>query len=153
MSPAADADLPEVRRLLRAYEDSLGFPLDFQDFARELAELPGSYAPPRAALLVARIHGAAAGCVALRPLGDGICELKRLYVHPDHRGGGLGGLLAAAIIDEARRRGYRKVRLDTAPGMQAAHALYARLGFRDIPPYTTNPIAGARFMELELAPL
>jgi putative acetyltransferase len=148
-SPAADADLPEVKRLLRADADSLGFPLDFQDFDRELAELPGSYAPPRGALLVARIDGVAAGCVGLRPLDDGICELKRLYVHPEHRGLGLGWLLAAAIIDEAGRRGYRKLRLDTAPGMQAAHALYARLGFRDIPAYTTNPIAGTRFMELD----
>jgi putative acetyltransferase len=152
LSPAGDADLPAVRQLLSAYAGSLGFPLDFQDFEHELAGLPGSYAPPRGALLVARIDGAAAGCVALRPHEDEICELKRLYIEPEHRGLGLGRLLTAAIVAEARRLGYRRMRLDTTPGMAAAQALYEQLGFREIPPYRTNPIAGARFLELELEP-
>lgn len=151
VSPAGESDLAEIRRLLVAYADSLGFPLDFQDFERELAELPGAYAPPRGALLVARVDGAAAGCVALRPLDDDeTCELKRLYVDPEHRGFGLGGLLAAAVIGEARRLRYRRMRLDTVPGMEVAQALYARLGFRDIAPYRMNPVAATRFMELEL---
>jgi GNAT superfamily N-acetyltransferase len=151
MSAAEESDLPAVRQLLRAYAGSLGFPLDFQDFEREVADLPGAYAPPRGALLVARIDGKAAGCVALRPLDADLCELKRLYIRPEHRGLGLGRLLAAAMVGEARRLGYRRMRLDTTPGMAAAQALYTELGFRDIPPYTTNPIAGTRFLELELA--
>jgi putative acetyltransferase len=150
LSPADNAALSVVEQLLREYASSLGFPLAFQDFDRELAELPGAYAPPRGALLVARIDGEAVGCVALRPLDVETGEMKRLYVRPGHRGLGLGRLLATAIVDEARRRGYRRLRLDTTPGMAAAHALYEQLGFRDIPPYTVNPIAGTRFLELEL---
>jgi putative acetyltransferase len=150
VSPADERDLAEIRRLLAAYASSLGFSLEFQDFDRELAELPGAYAPPRGALLVARVDGAAAGCVALRPLDSGACELKRLYVASEHRGLGLGGLLAATVISEARRLGYRRMRLDTTPGMEPAQALYERLGFRDIAPYRANPVAGTRFMELEL---
>ena len=150
VSAADEADLPDVRALLRAYAASLAFPLAFQGFDREVAELPGAYAPPNGALLIARAGEAAAGCVALRPLDDGACELKRLYVHPPYRGGGLGRLLAAAVLDEARRAGYRRVRLDTVPGMEAAQALYEQLGFREIAPYTANPVEGTRFLELGL---
>jgi GNAT superfamily N-acetyltransferase len=153
LSPAQESDLPALRQLLRDYAGSLGFPLDFQDFEREVADLPGAYAPPRGALLVARIDGEAAGCVALRPLDEGVCELKRLYIQPGRRGLGLGRLLATAMIGEARRLGYSTMRLDTTPGMAAAQALYTELGFRDIPPYTTNPVAGTRFLELDLSDL
>jgi ribosomal protein S18 acetylase RimI-like enzyme len=152
LSAAGEPDLPAIRELLREYADSLGFPLDFQDFDRELAELPGAYAPPGGALLLARVDGDTAGCVALRPLEPGTCELKRLFIRPEHRGLGLGRLLATAMLEEARRRGYRRIRLDTTPGMEAAQALYLQLGFREIAPYRTNPIAGTRFLELELAP-
>jgi ribosomal protein S18 acetylase RimI-like enzyme len=148
---AADkSDLPAVRKLLREYAAGVGFPLDFQDFEREVADLPGAYAPPRGALLVARSGDTLAGCVALRPLDGETCEMKRLFVHPSARGLGLGERLALAILAEARACGYRRLRLDTLPTMGAAQGLYERLGFRDIEPYTTNPIAGTRFLELTL---
>jgi putative acetyltransferase len=150
VSPATEADLDDVRALLREYEATLAFPLDFQQFDREVAELPGAYAPPRGALLIARHDAAAAGCVALRPLTANVCELKRLYVRPEARGTGLGRRLAEAALTEARRLGYQRIRLDTVPGMEAAQLLYERLGFREIAPYTTNPVAGTRFLELDL---
>jgi GNAT superfamily N-acetyltransferase len=140
----------DVRALLREYAASLAFELDFQDFDRELAGLPGAYAPPRGALLVAHVDGHVAGCVALRPLADDICELKRLFVRPQARGLGLGRRLATAVVSEARRLGYARMRLDTTPGMESAQALYAELGFVEIAAYTHNPVPGTRFLELEL---
>ena len=140
----------DVRALLRAYAASLPFKLDFQDFDRELAELPGAYAPPRGALLVARVGGVPAGCVALRPFSDGVCELKRLFVRPEARGLGLGRRLATAIVSEARRIGYARMRLDTTPGMGTAQALYEELGFAETAPYRHNPVPGTRFLELVL---
>ena len=145
LQPATDIDLDDVRGLLREYAASLAFPLDFQEFDREVAELPGAYAPPTGALLVARTSGEAVACVALRALSAEICELKRLYVRSAARGDVLGRLLVDVALAEARRLGYRRVRLDTVPGMETAQALYARLGFREIEPYTRNPIAGVRF--------
>jgi GNAT superfamily N-acetyltransferase len=144
--PPADV----VRPLLREYADSLGFPLDFQDFERELAELPGAYTAPRGALILARMNDDDAGCVALRPLAGDTCEMKRLYVRATHRGAGVGRLLAEAIVAEARALGYARMRLDTVPGMETAQALYRRLGFVAIEPYTPNPVDGARFLELDL---
>jgi putative acetyltransferase len=140
------SDLEEVRALFREYAESLPFALDFQDFDDELAALPGAYAPPRGALLLAR----GAGCVGLRPFEDTTCEMKRLYVRPSARGTGLGRRLAEAIVAEARRLGYSHMRLDTVSGMDSAQSLYERLGFYEIGPYRPNPIAGARFLELEL---
>jgi putative acetyltransferase len=140
------SDLEEVRTLFREYAASLPFALDFQDFDRELADLPGAYAAPRGALLLAR----GAGCVGLRPLEETTCEMKRLYVRPSVRGTGLGRRLAEAVVAEARRLGYAHMRLDTVPGMDSAQTLYERLGFHEIPPYRPNPIQGARFLELEL---
>jgi ribosomal protein S18 acetylase RimI-like enzyme len=146
------ADLHEVRALFAEYASSLGFSLSFQGFEEELAGLPGAYAPPAGRLLLARIDGAAAGCVAVRPIGDGVCEMKRLFVRPAHHGTGLGRRLATAAIDEARRAGYAVMKLDTMPSMRAALGLYRSLGFRDTAPYTHNPLEGARFLELILAP-
>ena len=140
----------EVRALLREYAAALPFELDFQDFDRELAGLPGAYTPPRGALLLARVDGEAAGCVALRPLAENACELKRLFVRPAARGLGLGRRLTTAIVSEARRLGYARMRLDTTPGMEAAQALYAELGFVETAPYRHNPVPGTRFLELEL---
>lgn len=150
IEPASAADIAGVRTLLREYEAALAFPLDFQAFDRELEELPGAYAPPLGALLVAHDSDGLVGCVALRPLPDSVCEMKRLFVRPRGRGTGVGRRLAEGIVSEARRLGYTHMRLDTVPGMEAAQTLYERLGFREIEPYTTNPVAGVRFLELEL---
>jgi putative acetyltransferase len=144
------SDLDDVRGLLREYAASLAFDLDFQGFDRELAGLPGAYDAPHGALLGARAGGTLAGCVALRRIDDERGELKRLYVRPDERRTGLGLALAEAAIDEARRLGYRRILLDTSPGMEKAQALYERLGFVDTQPYTQNPVPGTRFLALEL---
>jgi GNAT superfamily N-acetyltransferase len=143
---AGAEDLEEIRALFAEYAASLPFDLGFQGFEHELAGLPGAYAPPRGALLLAP----GAGCAALRPLAADACELKRLYVRPSARGGGLGRALTLAAIDAARGIGYGRIRLDTVPGMERAQALYERLGFVEIAPYRENPIPGARFLELEL---
>jgi GNAT superfamily N-acetyltransferase len=153
VGPAAEADLAEARELIVEYARTLGdHVLYMQDFAEELAALPGAYAPPRGALLLARVGGAAAGCVALRPLGDDLCELKRMYVRPAYRGGGVGRSLVEAALAEARRLGYRRVCLDTLPSMAAAVALYRALGFAPIEPYGAVPIPDALYLGLELAP-
>lgn len=150
----SDADLDAVAALFRAYAGSLGVDLAYQDFAAELAALPGKYAPPDGELLLARDEGGRAlGCVALRPIEPrGCCELKRLYVTPDGRGLGLGRALVEAITTAAIRIGHRELRLDTLPSMRAAQALYRRLGFRPIEPYYDTPIAGTVFLARSLDP-
>jgi putative acetyltransferase len=145
----AEADtsaLGEVRMLLREYEASLPFALDFQHFDAELAGLPGAYREPDGALLLARGRG----CVALRRLDERACELKRLYVRPAERGSGLGRRLVEAAANRGRALGYERIVLDTTPGMEAAHALYRSLGFRETEPYIDNPVPGTRYLALEL---
>lgn len=140
-----------VRQLLQEYWRMQSLSPCFIDFDEELNGLPGRYAPPDGRLLLAEHEGRFAGCVALRALEPGICEMKRLYLRPPYRKQGIGRMLAEAIIMEARSIGYRRMRLDTIePKMKDAVALYQRLGFREIPPYRRNPIAGAMYMELEL---
>jgi putative acetyltransferase len=148
MVTSAD-EMEPVRLLLREYADSLGFDLCFQDFGQELAGLPGPYAPLSGCLLLATVGDEPAGCVALKQLAEGVCEMKRLYVRSRHRGTGLGRILAEGIIREAKRLGYQAIRLDTVPSvMGSAVALYRALGFQDIPAYCFNPVPGALFLEL-----
>lgn len=145
---ATASDVEQVRELFREYQRAIGVDLCFQGFDAELAGLPGAYAPPRGQILLA---GGAGGCVALRPFGDDdTCEMKRLYVRPAHRGTGLGRRLATAIVDEARRAGYARMRLDTLATMSEAIGLYESLGFVRIAAYRHNPLDDAVYMELIL---
>lgn len=143
--------IAQARELFLEYAESLGFSLCFQNFDKELASLPGDYAPPDGRLLLAEYEKQLAGCVSLHPFAPGVCEMKRLYLRPNFRGKGLGRILAERIIAEAHQIGYKHMRLDTVePVMKDAVAMYRRLGFKEIDPYCNNPIAGALYMELEL---
>jgi ribosomal protein S18 acetylase RimI-like enzyme len=152
----SDEEVLKARVLFEEYAAWLGINLCFQNFDKELAELPGEYAPPEGRLFLATENDQIAGCVALRKIaggktGDGVCEMKRLYVRPLFRGQGLGRSLTEAVIEVAREIGYRRMRLDTLPGkMDRAIAMYRSLGFRNIEPYYNNPVESAAFMELEL---
>ncbi|MDH3474582.1 MAG: GNAT family N-acetyltransferase [Rhodospirillales bacterium] len=144
-------DMALVRALFLEYADWLDFDLCFQGFEEELANLPGSYAPPGGGLWLARVGGEPAGVVGLRPLEDGISELKRLWVRPAYRGHGLGRRLTETAIAAARAAGYRALRLDTVGALMAsARALYDDLGFREIPPYYHNPQPEVSYLELAL---
>ena len=140
-----------VRAIFREYAESLLIDLSFQDFESELADLPGKFAPPRGRVLLAQSNGQVVGCVAMRPLDGTICEMKRLYIRPSGRGQQIGKQVATLICRIAKEAGYIRIRLDTLPSMQAAQQLYASLGFKPIPAYVFNPIAGAIFMERDLS--
>lgn len=147
----SDEDINRARELFEEYASWLGINLCFQNFDKELAGLPGDYSSPTGRLFLAVDGDQILGCVALRGLGAGACEMKRLYVRPDFRGKGLGRELTQAVIKAAREIGYQRMRLDTLPGkMDRAIAMYRSLGFREIEAYYHNPVAGATFMELSL---
>jgi ribosomal protein S18 acetylase RimI-like enzyme len=143
-------ELRDARALFLEYAASLGFDLRFQEFDREIANLPGEYAPPAGELLLASMEGQPVGCIAMRRLDDFTCEMKRLYVRPAARGRGLGRLLCEALIALAQERGYGRMKLDTVPEMDRAIALYRALGFEPTTPYRYNPLPGALFLERTL---
>ncbi len=140
-------ELDAARELFRDYQCDLGVDLGFQGFAEELATLPGRYAPLGGRLLLALAGKAAAGCVALRALEEGVCEMKRLFVRPAWRGQGLGQRLAGRVIDEATALGYAVMRLDTLDTLESAMRMYAGLGFQRRTPYYANPLAGVVYWE------
>jgi len=149
--PASGADeLSVVRQLFLEYQQALGVSLCFQGFDQELAGLPGGYAPPQGGLWLARVNGAAVGCVALRPAGDGRGELKRLYVQPQMRGQGIGQQLLDAVLAAATAAGYTRLCLDTLPAMLEAQRMYRRLGFVECDPFGDHPLPGTVFMERAL---
>lgn len=145
-------DRTTIEELFREYAASLGINLAFQQFSEELAGLPGRYAPPGGRLLLAYVGATPAGCVALRPLNDGGCEMKRLYVRPAFRGKSIGRRLVQQVLDNACDAGYTRTYLDTLPSMREAIALYESFGFRDTAPYCHNPVPGARFLAMNLKP-
>ncbi len=145
-----EESLLQVRDLFLEYADSLDFDLGFQDFDRELAELPGEYSEPDGRLYIAYDSGKPAGCVALRKIDEGVCEMKRLYVRPGFRGRAIGRVLAERVVSEAKKIGYGKMRLDTVSSMTEAITLYRSLGFVEIGKYRLNPLPDALFLELDL---
>ena len=153
--PEGAEALDATRAIFREYADGLGVDLCFQDFAAELAGLPGDYAGPSGHLLLALVDGEVAGCGGFRARHDvdhvNACEMKRLYVRPAFRRFGLGRRLAETLMDEARRCGYSVMLLDTLDDMEAARELYASLGFVETPPYYFNPIPGAHYLRADLA--
>ena len=144
------SDLNAVRILFREYADSLAFDLSFQDFEKELESLPGRYAIPEGCLLIAQNQDGIVGCAAVRKIGDGVCEMKRLFVRPEYRGAGIGRRLVMEIVRTAICLGYSRMRLDTTPSMNEATSLYRSLGFYDTEPYCYNPVLGAVYLELDL---
>ena len=152
IAPVTSADdLPDIRMLFREYAGLVAEALCFQNFDQELEALPGQYAPPGGVLLIARDADKAAGCVALRRLDDATGEVKRMYVRDAYRGSGLGRKLAAAVIEEAKKRKYSRVVLDTLPKLAPAIALYRDLGFRETAPYLASPTPGALCFELRIS--
>lgn len=150
LTAADTAELEQVRQFFRNYAGWLGVDLCFQNFDAEMANLPGAYSAPQGRLFLAEVDGQGAGCVGVRPLSEGVCELKRLYVEPAFRGRGVGRDLIMAAIRAAREIGYRKIMLDTLPNMRMALKLYRELGFRRAPAYYATPVEGTQFLALDL---
>ena len=146
----SETDLAAAKSLIEEYVASLEVSLEFQGYPEEIARFPGDYAPPGGTILLAYDGSTAVGVIALRRQSGSVCEMKRLYVRPGYRGRGVGRALSEELVRRAARLGYSKMRLDTLPTMDAAIGLYRGLGFREIPSYRYNPVAGAHFMELDL---
>ncbi len=144
------SNLESVKTLFEEYANSLGVDLSFQGFQDELKNLPGDYVKPGGSIILAKVEGLPAGCVAMKKIDSNICEMKRLYLREQYKGFGLGKDLALKIIERARELGYSYMRLDTLPTMDKAQKLYKALGFYDIDAYVFNPIEGTRFLELKL---
>ncbi len=147
-----EALLPAAKELILEYANSLSVDLCFQNFSEEMNSLLQKYGPPEGLLLLARVNGEGAGCVAMRGISEDVCEMKRLYVREGFRGLGLGKSLVTRVIEEAKQRGYSFIRLDTLPEMKSAQGLYEDFGFYDINPYVYNPVERVRYMELRLKP-
>lgn len=147
---ATEQQISRCRQLFLDYSSSLSFSLCFQNFEKELASLPGEYAPPFGVLLLAELDSKLVGCAGLRKIDDNTCEMKRLYIEPDYRGRGIGKLLVESLIHKARETGYIKMRLDTINTMNEAVSLYRSFGFTETEPYRYNPIEGVLFMEMDL---
>ena len=147
---ASAEDLEEVKALFREYEKFLGVSLCFQNFEEELAKLPAKYAEPEGAIFLAKVNGVSAGCAALWKLDEGVCEMKRLYVKPDFQGLGLGKKLTQIIIDEAKGKGYKKMKLDTLRRLESANHLYKSLQFIETTPYNYNPEGDVAYFEKDL---
>jgi ribosomal protein S18 acetylase RimI-like enzyme len=147
---AGPEDMESVRTIFAEYASEIGIDLSFQGFDDELRSLPGKYQAPEGCIVLAFVDGTIAGCAALRPLEGDRCEMKRLFVRDFAKGRGAGKALANKVLDEARGRGYRFIRLDTLPSMAKAQGIYKSLGFYEIGPYVYNPIAGSVFMEKKL---
>jgi GNAT superfamily N-acetyltransferase len=143
-------DLEEIKVLFREYEKFLGVSLCFQNFEEELAKLPAKYAEPEGAIFLAKVDGTSAGCIALWKLEEGVCEMKRLYVRPEFQGFGLGKRLASAIIEEAKKKGYKKMKLDTLRRLESANHLYKSLQFIETIPYNYNPEDDVAYFEKDL---
>jgi ribosomal protein S18 acetylase RimI-like enzyme len=154
ITPTTPAQFKETRQIFEEYALQLGVDLCFQNFDAELADLPGDYAEPQGALLLAMVNDELAGCCAMRALDTvdyaNACEMKRLYVRNSYRRLGLGRQLAEAVLDAARVAGYRHMLLDTLTEMESARALYQDLKFEEIPPYYHNPLAGAHYLKVDL---
>ena len=140
----------QMGKLIVEYVGTLDFQLTFQDYEREIAELPQTYGPPAGAAFLALDSREPVGTVGVRLFEGSICELKRMYVRPKERGMGAGRSLVVAAIEAGRALGYERMRLDTVPEMTTAISLYTSAGFYDIEAYRPNPIPGARFLELAL---
>lgn len=145
-----EQSISEIKYIFTEYRKDLGLDLSFQDFQDELEELPGEYSPSDGAILLAKDDNQTVGSVALRKIDEITCEMKRLYVKPEYRSEGLGRKLAKSIIEEAKDKGYEKMKLDTLTTLKEANELYRSLGFEECEPYRYNPLEDALYMELEL---
>jgi ribosomal protein S18 acetylase RimI-like enzyme len=150
ISATSEREIENIRKLFIEYSSSLDFELDFQKFEEECDSLPGKYSPPEGRLYLAIQNNKDAGCVAIRKITEDICEMKRLFVRPEFRGLNIGKALVEVIVNEAKKIGYKYMRLDTVASMHAARKIYEKMGFKEIPAYCFNPVKGAVYMELDL---